>query len=123
MMIQPKSREKEIENRIHEIKEALARIGSMRPGSLTRQSRGGGKTYWQLSYTHAGKGRTEYVREECVQDIQREIEEYGHYKALTDEWIALSIERSRLQKSASQLQPPGGKRKTTRVTRSTTEKG
>jgi hypothetical protein len=50
-----------IARRIEQIKKALARLGDMRPGSLSTQTRSWGGQYAQLSYTHLGKGRTEYV--------------------------------------------------------------
>lgn len=89
----------QIERRIERIKAELAEMGEMRPGSLTRQykdpesQRG---PYYQLSYTLDMKSRTEYIRRECVSDIRRQIRIYKHFKKLSGEWIALSIEHSRL---------------------------
>ena len=50
----------QIERRIGKIKQALADLGDMRPGSLSAQTRSWGGRYWQLSYTHLGKGHTQY---------------------------------------------------------------
>ena len=47
----------------------LARLGPMRPGSLSRQFKDPAKksgAYWQLSYTHAMRSRSRYVRPEEV---------------------------------------------------------
>jgi len=57
---------KQIERKIEKIKNALMELGDMRPGSLTVQTRSWGGEYHQLSYTHLGKGRTEYVHQEWV---------------------------------------------------------
>ena len=44
-------RKKEIEKRIQEIKSELMKTEEMRPGSLTKQSKGSKGKYYQLSYT------------------------------------------------------------------------
>jgi len=89
----------QIERRIGKIKGELAEIGEMRPGSLTKQykdpqARSG--PYYQLSYTLDMKSRTDYIRRECVSDIRRQVKNYKRLKKLSAEWIALSIERSKL---------------------------
>ena len=97
----------QIEQRIERIKEALRHIGPMRPGSLTRQykdrqNRTG--AYWQISYTRQMKSRTEYVREEWVEEIRRQIATHKRFKRLIDQWIDLDIERSKL---TMQIAQPG----------------
>ena len=90
---------RQIERRIERIKEALSHIGPMRPGSLTRQYKDRKhKTgaYWQISYTRRMKSRTEYVREEWVPEIRRQIATHKRFKRLVDPWIDLSIEHSPL---------------------------
>ena len=87
---------KAIENRIQKIKEELMKTKEMRPGSLTRQSRGAKGEYYQLSYTHANRGRTEYIRSEFAKNIQRQIKNYRRFKKLIDEWVSLAIELSKL---------------------------
>ena len=90
---------KQIANRIGKIKEALSKIGPMRPGTLTRQykdPRTKKGPYWQISYTRAMKGRSDYVRPECVAQARKEIAAYKRFKKLTEEWIDLAIEASKL---------------------------
>jgi hypothetical protein len=90
----------EIRKRIARIKAELAAIDDMRPGSLTRQykdPKNQGGPYYQLSYTREMKSRTEYIARDCLHDVRRQIVNYKRFKALTDEWIALSIEQSRLK--------------------------
>jgi len=88
-----------IRKRIEGIKEQLSDIETMRPGSLTRQykdpkDRRG--AYYQLSYTRDMRSRTDYVPRDYVRALRREIKNYKRFKALTDQWVALSIEQSRL---------------------------
>lgn len=91
----------QIDKRIDKIRVELAAIGDMRPGSLTRQFKDPEKqsgAYYQLSYTMEGKSRTEYVSRDWVAEVRRQVATYKHFKALTEQWIALSIERCRLNK-------------------------
>jgi hypothetical protein len=90
----------QIEKKIEKIKQQLVTIQQMRPGSLTRQYRNPkDKTgaYYQISYTHKMKSRTEYVRTEFVDTIKEQISEYKHFRELVDKWVELSIEHSKMQ--------------------------
>ena len=94
-----KKRSRQIEQKIDRIKENLGEIGPMRPGTLTRQYKNPKEAsgpYWQISYTRNMKSRTEYVRRDCVADIRKEVATYKRFKRLVDQWIDLSIERSKL---------------------------
>lgn len=86
-----------IERRIEKVKQALATLGDMRPGSLSVQTRSWGGQYHQLSYTHLGKGRTEYVPPKRVREVKRQIANYQKFKALTQEWVNLSLELCKLR--------------------------
>ena len=91
---------RQVERRIERIKEALAKIGPMRPGSLTRQYKKPKEKsgpYWQISYTRNMKSRSDYVRREYVAGIRKEITSYKRFKKLMDEWVELSIEASKLK--------------------------
>lgn len=90
----------QIERRIAKIKAELIALGPLRPGSLTRQykdpqARSG--PYYQLSYTRDMKSRTDYIPRDWVPEVRRLIRNYKRFKALTTEWVDLSIEQSRLQ--------------------------
>ncbi len=92
-------RTRQIERRITRIKEGLAEIGPMRPGSLTQQYKVPKEKkgpYWQISFTRNMKSKSEYVRAECVPDIRKQIAAYKRFKKLTEEWIDLGIELSKL---------------------------
>lgn len=89
-----------INKRIGRIKAQLASIEDMRPGSLTRQYKdpeNQSGAYYQLSYTRQMKSRTEYVPCDYLPEMRREIRNYKLFRALTSEWVDLSIEQSRLK--------------------------
>jgi len=91
---------RQIERRIEKIKEALSKIGPMRPGSLTCQYKDPKEKsgpYWQISYTRAMKSRSDYVRADCVAEVRKEIAAYKRFKTLVEEWIDLGIESSKLR--------------------------
>ncbi|MFT5405429.1 MAG: hypothetical protein ACI9DF_004278, partial [Verrucomicrobiales bacterium] len=51
--------------------------------------------YYQLSYTHKMRSRTEHVRPEHLKELRAEIAEYKKFKQWTGELIDLSIELSK----------------------------
>lgn len=94
------SKLKRLKEAIHGIKWQIGEIGPMRPGSLSQQAR---KTknkygaYWHLSYTHRGKGHTQYIRDAFVPQVKAEISHFKRFRKLIDRFITLSIERSQLR--------------------------
>ncbi len=89
-----------IVKQIEEIKQELIGIGEMRPGSLTKQYRDAKEKKWgfyQLSYTHKMKSKTNYVRAHHVADLREQIETYKRFKKLVEKWIDLSIEHSKIK--------------------------
>jgi hypothetical protein len=90
---------RKIEKEIEQIKEQLQEIGEMRPGSLTQQYRVPSKKlggYYQLSYMHKMKSRTDYVRPQFVDQIRTQVATYKRFKKLVDRWIELAIIHSKL---------------------------
>jgi hypothetical protein len=88
---------KQLENGIQKIKDELLELGPMRPGTLSVQYKVPAEKkgpYYQLSYTHKMKSRTQYVRPEWVDEIRGQIEVYKRFKKLIEEWIELSIDYS-----------------------------
>jgi hypothetical protein len=78
----------------------LAKLGAMRPGTLTVQYRNPSERatpFHQISYTHKGKSRSEYVRSENLSAVRREIQTYKTFRRIVDEIIDLSLEASRLR--------------------------
>ena len=86
----------EIRKKIGQIRQEMMDIGDMRPGSLTVQPRSWGKNYWQLSYTHRGRGRTQYVSNERYEEVKRQTENYRKFKELSAELVDLSLELAKL---------------------------
>jgi hypothetical protein len=89
-----------LEDAIHETQNKIGKVGEMRPGSLSKQVRKSGEKYgeyWHLSYTHQGKGRTQYIREACLAQVKSEVANFKSFKKLVDRLITLSIERSQLR--------------------------
>jgi len=86
-----------IERRIAKIKQALADLGDMRPGSLSTQTRSWGGQYCQLSYTHLGRGHTEYVPQKRRKEVKRQLANYQKFRDLTQEWVTLAIELCKLK--------------------------
>ncbi len=86
----------EIRRKIKKLKSEMIELGDMRPGSLTKQTRKWGKSYWQLSYTHRGKGGTRYVSNKRYPNVKQETENYKKFKESSLELVDLSIELSKL---------------------------
>ena len=113
--MQAKSEEilKNLDSQIRQTQQALAALGPMRPGSLSRQYRRPRQrrgAYYQLSYTFRMQSRTEYVRPQEVAQLRRELVEYKRYKRLTVQWVALSLRRAKLRvkvaRAATAPNPP-----------------
>lgn len=88
-----------IKRKIEGIKDQIAEIGVIRPGSLTRQYKDPKKkkgAYYQISYTHQMQSKTQYVRSESLVQLRREIRDYNKLKKLIERWVALGIEYSAL---------------------------
>lgn len=88
---------KTIQRQIKAIKEELMSLDEMRPGSLTVQTRSWGGEYHQLSFSHNGKGRTQYVKEENVETVKRQIANYKRFRELTKEWVDLALQAAILR--------------------------
>jgi len=89
-----------IEQQIDEIKRELMGIGEMRPGSLTRQYGNVKDKKWefyQLSYTHKMKSKTNYVRAHHVAELREQIKTYKKFKKLVEKWVDLSIQHSKIK--------------------------
>ncbi len=87
-----------IEEKIERKRESISTLGSMRPGSLSKQYRDSKKKtgeFYQLSYTHLSRSKSELVRPEHVAIIRVELREYQKHKKLCGELIELCIEHSK----------------------------
>ena len=90
-----------IERQIMRIQRTLAALGPMRPGALHRQYKEPAKkqgAYWQISYTHKMRSRSEYVRAEHLRAVRTELANFRKFRLLTGRWIELSLDLSRLKR-------------------------
>jgi hypothetical protein len=101
----------EIEEKIQAIKSQLLALGPMHPGSISQQYHVCGQPgcrckaathpqrhgpYGKLRYVHQGKQVCRFVRPQWLEDLTRQLEVYKTFRKLSDQWIALSIQRARL---------------------------
>ena len=97
--------------RINAIKEELNSLGLMRPGSLSKQYNICGNPtcrckdkenprkhgpYYQVSYTWRGKSTTQFIKEEKVEDVEEQLQNYKRFRDLTQEWVDVSVQIARL---------------------------
>ena len=101
-----------LQHRIDALKAALAALGPLRPGTLSRQYNVCGTPgcrckddpaqrhgpYHQLSYTWHGRSRSEFVREPELVRVQEKLRTYARLRELVDQWIDAAIELARLER-------------------------
>jgi len=110
-------RQTSLEARIATLKQAIVRLGELRPGKLSQQYNVCGKAdcrckadppqkhgpYYQVSFTRNGKSSTQFVRKEDLAVVRQQLRNYQRLRELIDRWIALGMELSRLKlRSASE---------------------
>lgn len=103
---------KHIEKQIERIKSELAKLGPMRPGTLSSQYAACQKPgcacmdpvhpkkhgpFYQLSYSHKGKSTTRFVRPGYVAQVKKELAAYKRFRELTQEWVGLALTLSQLR--------------------------
>lgn len=97
-----------LEKEIDEIKQQLAEIGPIHPGSMSQQYQVCGNPncrcmnkknpqrhgpYSKLAYVYHGKPVCRFVRAACVEEMKVRLAAYKKFRLLADKWIELSIER------------------------------
>ena len=100
-----------LEERIQSIKGKIAALGDLRPGAMSLQYNICGNPscrckadppvkhgpYPQVSFTWHGKSSSQFVRQEDVEEVRQQLENYHRLRDLVDEWISLALELSRLR--------------------------
>lgn len=89
-----------IEEKIGRIKQVMQALGPMRPGSITRQYRlpkEKERPFYQISYTHRMRSRSEYVRPENLVALKQETSNFKHFKKLVERLVDLSLKASQLR--------------------------
>ena len=88
-----------LEDKILKLKQSVANMGNLRPGSVSQQIAGGPnrkpRKYWQISYTYRMRSRTDYLRDDLVESIKNETLEYRKFKKIIERIIELSIQLSK----------------------------
>ena len=110
-----------IQAHIDKIKNELLRLGPMRPGTLSQQytacQKPGCKCvdpiqpqkhgpFYKLSYTHGGKSTTQFIRPQFVPEVQKQLATYKKFIALTQQWVSLALELSKLELQEARLATP-----------------
>ena len=107
MVVTPES----LEKRIQKIKQQIGQLGDLRPGALSQQYNVCGSPgcqckasppikhgpYYQISFKRHGKSSSQFVREEDLNEVQHQLENYRTLRELVDEWITLSAQLSTLR--------------------------
>ena len=106
----------QIEQRIQRIKNQLAALGEMRPGSLSKQYNVCGKLgcrckdpehpqrhgpYYQLSWVHRGKSTTQFIRRPFVAQVKSQLATYKNFRQLTEQWVALALQAAKMKLQAA----------------------
>jgi hypothetical protein len=104
--------------RVERIKQALVQLGDMRPGSLSRQFNVCGKPacrckdpdspkkhgpYFQLSYTHAGKSTTAFVKAGQLNEVRAQLRNYQRFRKLIHQWVELSLQIAELKRKGPKM--------------------
>ena len=110
-----------IQAQIDKIKKQLLQLGAMRPGTLSQQyaacQKPGCKCvdpihpqkhgpFYKLSYTHGGKSTTQFIRPQFVPEVRQQLEAYKKFKALTQQWVTLALELSKLELQQARQDAP-----------------
>lgn len=97
---------------IEAIKQHLLALGSMHPGSVSRQYQVCGNPacrcmhpekpqkhgpYYKLAYVHRGKPVCRFVRAACVDEMKARLAAYKTFRTLMDKWIELSIRQGMIE--------------------------
>jgi len=93
---------RKFEERIARIKAELDQLGPIRPGAISRQYRNPQERktpFYQISYTHRMKSRSEYLRKENLAAVRKETANFRRFRKLVDQWVDLALKLSQLKTS------------------------
>lgn len=102
---------RQLEGAIERTKSQIAKLGELRPGTVSEQYNVCGTPgcrckakppqkhgpYYQLSYSLNKKSTSRFVKKEDLARIRKEIKDYAKLKTLVDRWVALAAELSDLK--------------------------
>jgi hypothetical protein len=95
-----------LEGQIAKIKQDLAALPDLQPGSLSEQYNVCGQPncrckasppqkhgpYYQLSFTRKGKSSSRFVKKKDVATVRKQLLAYKRLRELVDRWIGLATE-------------------------------
>jgi len=99
----------QIQRQINQIKEDLARLGPLHPGSLSRQYNVCGKPgcrckdphnphrhgpYYKVSYVYRGRFSSRFIPRDQAKAVRLELANYKRLRDLTEKWVGLSLRRA-----------------------------
>ena len=103
---------RKLQERIARLKSQIRELGTMRPGSLSRQYNVCGKPgcrckdsrnprrhgpYYQLNYVYGGKKTSEFVRSQNLKVVRSQLANYKRFRQLTDQWVGSALKLARLE--------------------------
>ena len=101
-----------LERKIETVRQQVAALGPMHPGSLSQQYQVCGRAgcrcmdsaqperhgpYTKLAYVHRGKPVCRFVRAACVAEVRQRLAVYKTFRKLLDRWIELSIRQGQAE--------------------------
>jgi hypothetical protein len=119
----------DLDEKILHLKNQLMKLGPLHPGSLSRQYQVCGKPgckcidpqkprphgpYAKLTYVYHGKFTCRFVRAGSLTEVTALVAAFKTFRQLTDEWIALAIQRGQLgplERANKKSKPPPQKSK------------
>lgn len=118
-------RRESLEERIAKIRQEIAGLGDLHPGTVSQQWNTCGnrrclcKTdpaarhgpYHQLSYAWHKKSTTRFVRKEHLTEVRQQVQNYRRLRKLIDRWVTLAMQLSRIRLQETP-RPPRTPRKT-----------
>jgi hypothetical protein len=112
-----------LQEKIDRIKQQLAAIDDMTPGSVSKQYNVCGSPscrckdpvhpkkhgpYYQLSYTRKGRSTSRFVKKYQVALVRRQVRNYARFRKLIELWIDTAMELATLRRSTSCSPSPKG---------------
>jgi hypothetical protein len=107
---------RQLHQQIRRIQRELAELGSIHPGSLSKQYNVCGNPtcrckdpkkpkkhgpYYQLSYTWGGKSTTRFVRPPQLAATRRKLGNYKRFRELIDEWVDAAVALETAEREAA----------------------
>jgi hypothetical protein len=103
---------RKLQERIAALKSQITQLGTLRPGSLSRQYNVCGKPgcrckdpkkprrhgpYYQLNYVYGGKKTSEFVRPPNLKTVRTQLANYKQFRRLADQWVGSALKLARLE--------------------------